>query len=486
MCRDIYAGTQAIRANSASSDGKTYLPQHPAEDDDEYQMRVSRAECFPGFQHSVNGLTSIVFRNDPQLMDDVPKEIQDQLENIDGAGDHFAIFARNAFAEAMTVGHSIILVDVPIAPNLGHRLGRNEEKTLGIRPFWQRISPEQIYSWRTEIVNGVQTLTQIVIHEQLNFDAGVFAVGVMGRFKVLRFDPVTGIVSYEIWTQQYSSLPEFESAGDIVGVNRIPIVVIYAGKRLGPLHSFPPLLDLVYANIAHTQVLCDHRYALYLASVPLLVFKGRPAAQLVDDNNQPKKTTVGPNVAIDVTETGDVKYVEHSGAALGQTRMELKDLETRMAALGLAMLQHETRAAETAEAKRIDKSEKDATIATAARSMMDALEIALDFHAQFLGYAPGSGGSVYVDLDFELERLDAQTMTAIIGMVSAGQLSVQTMWELFTNRGVLPEDMDMELEMQRISASGMTLNQPPIPPKDAGPPNGNSPQDTTPEPQLTP
>jgi len=474
MCRDIYAGTEAIRANSAASDGKTYLPQHPAEDDDEYQARVSRAECFPGFQHSVNGLTSIVFRDDPQLMEDVPKEIVDQLENVDGAGDHFAIFARNVFQEAMTVGHSIILIDMPKAPNLQRPLSVADERQFGLRPFWSRISPEQVYSWRTEVVNGVVTLTQIVIHEQLNFAAGAFAVGVMGRFRVFRFDPETGVVSYEIWEQEMSALPVRVEDGFIRGVNRIPIVVIYAGKRLGPLHSFPPLLDLVYANISHTQVLCDHRYALYLASVPLLVFKGRPAAQLVNDDGTPKKTTIGPNVAIDVTETGDVKYVEHSGSALGETRKELKDLETRMAALGLSMLQHETRQAETAEAKRIDKSEKDATIATAARSLLDGLEICLDFHAQFLGYPPGSGGSVEMDLDFDIERLDAQTMTAVITMVSNGQLSLQTMWELFMNRGVLPEDMDVGLELERITSAGLPIASPPTPAKDAAPPNASS------------
>lgn len=470
MCRDIFIGTEAIRANSAAADGKTYLPQHPAEDDDEYQVRVMRAECFPGFQHSVKGLTAIAFRNDPEFQDDVPKEVVDQLENIDGQGNHVAVFARAVFEEAMTIGHSIILVDMPQAPNLGRPLSLDDERAYGLRPFWHHIAPEQVYSWRTEVVNGIVTLTQIVIHEQINFAAGVFAVGVMGRFRVLRFDPASGVVSYEIWEQTNTQQPELIEDGIIRGVNRIPIVVVYAGRRMGPLHSMPPLLDLAYANISHVQVLCDHRYALYLASVPLLVFKGRPAAQLVDDKGQPKKTNIGPNVAIDVSETGDVKYVEHSGSALEQTRKELKDLETRMAALGLSMLQHETRAAETAEAKRIDKSEKDATIATATRSMLDAMEIALDYHAQFLGYPPGAGGSVFMDLDFDIERLDAQTMQNIINMVTAGQLSLDTMWELFMNRGVLPEDMDKTLELERINASGTPLNAQPTPPASAAPP----------------
>lgn len=476
LCRDIFAGTEAIRANSAAQGegARVYLPQHPAEDDDDYQARVARAECFPGFQHSVKGLTSIVFRNDPEIQDDVPSEIKAQLENIDGQGNHFAIFIRNAFEEAMTVGHCLILVDMPKAPNLGRPLTMGEERQLGLRPFWTMISPEQVYSWRTDILNGIVTLTQIVIHEQINFPAGVFAIGVMSRFRVFRFDPRTEMVTYEIWEQDASSIPYMVEEGEIRGVNRIPIGVIYAGKRIGPLHSMPPLLDLAYANISHTQVLCDHRYALYLASVPLLVFKGRPAAQLVDDQGNPKKTTIGPNVAIDVDKDGAVEYVEHHGNALGQTRTELKDLETRMAALGLAMLQHETRAAETAEAKRIDKSEKDATIATAARSMLDTVEVLLDFHAQFLGYPAGSGGSVYLDLDFNIELMDAQTMTAVINMVSAGQLSIQTMWELFMNRGVLPEDMDPELELQRIQDSGITVNQPPTPPADATPPPANT------------
>ena len=470
LCRDVFMGTEAIRFNSGltvGAGGRAYLPQHPAETDDQYQARITRAECFPGFQHSVKGLASIVFRNDPELQDDVPKDIVDLAENIDGNGNHIVIFLRQVFEEAMTVGHAFILVDMPVAPNLGRRLTAADERALNLTPYWMHISPEQVYSWRTEIVNGVVTLTQIVIHEQINFIAGVFATGVESRYRVFRFDPLTGRVSYEIWVQDASNIPMLSEAGDVIGVNRIPIVPVYGGMRRGPLHSMPPLLDLAYANISHCQVLTDHRYALYLSSVPLLVFKGRPPQQMVGPDGQPLDTTIGPNVAIDVSENGDVKYVEHSGQALSATRQELKDLEARMAALGLSALQHETRLVMSAESKRMDKTEKDASIAVAARSMLDAAELCLDFTAQFLGYPPGQGGSIYLDMDFNVETMDAQTMTALTTMVGQGQLSLYTMWEVLKNRGVLPEDMDEDAEMERIQGGNMTPV--PVPPAVAPP-----------------
>jgi hypothetical protein len=103
---------------------------------------------------------------------------------------------------------------------------------------------------------------------------------------------------------------------------------------------------------------------------------------------------------------GDVKYVEHSGSALGQTREELNDLERRMSALGSVAPQQMIRPAESAEAKRIDKSEKDAVVKSPARSWVDSMEMALQFHANFYRKEP-TGGSIFINDDYEDVVLDA-------------------------------------------------------------------------------
>jgi hypothetical protein len=166
---------------------------------------------------------------------------------------------------------------------------------------------------------------------------------------------------------------------------------------------------------------------------------------------------VGPKVGVKVPEGGYFKYAETTGAALGATAEQIKQFETQMAREGMSMLQHETRAAETAEAKRIDKSEQDAALAVAARSLQDAYEQALSFHAQMRGLGD-SGGSVTVNRDFEKLTLDAQQVDAYAKLVASNAMSLDTLWKILADGGVLPDDFDAELERTQLEGEVMAIS----------------------------
>jgi hypothetical protein len=104
-----------------------------------------------------------------------------------------------------------------------------------------------------------------------------------------------------------------------------------------------------------------------------------------------------------------------------------------MAALGLSMLQNETRAAETAEAKRMDKSEQDSALAVAARGLQDCLERALQFHAQYMGL---TDGTIEVNQEFEHLTLDSTQITAYSQLHQAGQISLDTLWAMLEDGNV--------------------------------------------------
>lgn len=448
ICRDLFAGTKAIRANA-----EAYIPQNGSETAKDYVGRIQRTECFPGFSHSVKGLTGIVTREDPELQDDVPLRIKDEAEDIDGQGTHFAVFAKRYFMDGLTTGHAGILIDVP--PVEKERVGTltlKEEQDIGLRAYWILIHAENIYSARFKTIKGIVTLTQIVFHEATEEAVGDFAVYTISRYRVFRCDPETDAVTWELWEDDISGLtsdpPKKIGDGVVTNQTRIPFVVFYAGQRIGPLHTEPPLLDLAYSNIAHVQVLSDRRHSLHIASVPILVFVGRPLSAQQDEEGNAKTQEVGSNVGLDVPIGGDVKYVEHNGSALGQTREELTDLERRMSALGLSLLQQMVRPAESAEAKRIDKSEKDAIVKSPSRSWVDSMEMALQFWANY--YREDSGGSIFVNDDYEDVVLDATMIKVYSDMVAADQLDLETMYTILKNRGALPEDVDLEVVKANI------------------------------------
>ena len=134
--------------------------------------------------------------------------------------------------------------------------------------------------------------------------------------------------------------------------------------------------------------------------------------------------------------------------ALAATAKQLIEFEKQMSALGLSMLQHQTRAAETAEAKRIDKAEQDSALSTAARSCQDAIEVALGFHAQMLGLP--SAGSIVINRDFERLSLDAQEIRAYTELVGSGSISLETFWNIMRDGGALPDNFDPEVERARL------------------------------------
>jgi hypothetical protein len=465
LCRDVNLGTEAIRR-----EGANYLLQTPGETDEEFAIRVERTEIFPAFKETVKGLTGMVFRKDPQLQEDVPAKLRLMWENIDGAGTHGAVFARRVFADAMTTGHAGILVDMPVVAEIGAgaQLSIAEESARGIRPYFVHVTAEQIVNWHTEIIGGRVVLTLLVLREVTTEPSGLFATITVTRFRAFRRDKITGVVTFSIWTWGGDeSDPELESEGVLKNCRAIPFALVYTGDRLAVLRSLPPLLDLAYTNIAHAQVLSDRRTSIHMSSVPLLVFKGR-SRPMPDPNNPAaeEEQIIGPNTGIDVDKDGDVKYVEHAGHALGEAREELRDIEKRMSSQGLAMLQADTRAAETAEAKRIDKAQQDASLSSAARSMQDCIEESLAFAAEFIGEK--TGGSCEIDREFESTVMDAPRIAAISAMQIAGQISLRTMWTMLQTGGVLPEELDPELEMARILSEGASTAS-----GDQSPPDGN-------------
>lgn len=439
MIRDLLGGTPTVRKAR-----DLYLPIAPAETGPEYEARLLRTEVYNGFERALHGMVGMVYRRDPVLGEDMPDVLAEHWENIDNAGSHGAVFTRGLFHEGLALGHAGILVD---APNLqGRKLRLDQERALGIRPYWVPVPADKIVSFRTENIGGRIELTQLVIEENTLEPVGEFGEVEVTRYRQIRL--MDGMVFWDLW-EKGATWTAVEG-GVMAKQTSIPFSPLYTGDRLDTLFTKPPLLELAYSNFAHYQVLADHRTALHIHSVPLLVFKGRPAkAQQTDQ-------IVGPNIGIDVSEKGDVKYVEHSGHAIGETRNELKDLQQRMARSSLAMLERDTRQAETAEAKRIDKGEQDSALASAARAMQDCMELAFVFHGRYLGVEPGS---VEINTEFEELTFEPEMINALSQLRAKGDIDHETLWSMLETGNILPDDFDREAVKIRLALEG--LDEPP-------------------------
>jgi hypothetical protein len=150
-------------------------------------------------------------------------------------------------------------------------------------------------------------------------------------------------------------------------------------------------------------------------------------------------------------------YVSHDGAALGESRLALQDIKSDMAALGLSMLAPDKRAAETAEAKRIDKSTSDSALAVSARALQDGAERAMGFHAKYRKLP--SGGSVTINRDFENLTLTYQQITALSNLVAQNQITLETLWKMLIDGAVLPDDFSEDEEKAQLAAEAEIRRQ---------------------------
>lgn len=431
--RTLMGGTRAMRAA-----GETYLPKEPKESKDAYGNRLARSTLFNAFKRTVKGIVGKVFARDPVLSEGTPESIKDWSEDIDMMGRNLATFASDVFENGVEVGLSHILVDMP-SGDPGKTVA--EEKARNRRPYFVHIKAEDLISWKTATINGKEVLTQIRFRENVTVDDGEYGEKAEERVRVLWRD------RYEIWKKVENKSSKDTSwellENGTVSLGEIPLATFYAA-RTGFMLAEPPLEDLAFLNVAHWQSASDQRHILHVARVPLLF--GR-ALTLVDENGE--KLEIGPNRMITSEDPqGDLKYVEHGGAAISAGRQDLLDIEDRMRVMGLEIFLPKQ---QTAAEKKIDSDDANSQAKAMALALQDALELAFSFMAKWVNKT--ESGSVVVNTDFlAMFGQNAQEVGTLLNARMAGEISRETFWAEMKRRGFLMDDFDAVAEEERLAA----------------------------------
>lgn len=425
FCRVVYGGTKVVRAV-----GSELLPQFPAEEDEDYKRRLKRAVIFNAFKRTVHGLVGMAFRKEPTWSVLPDERTAEETLNIDLLGHEVSVFARERAIDAFIDGHTWILVDYPRTET--QATSRAQELAAGLRPYWVPILKQDAINVQYEQgPDGQPVLTLFAYKYEKTRPHDEFGEEVVTAIRVLRPG------SFQEWERNKDGWVMVDEG--VVTLPIIPVAFVPSNETM-PFESDPPLLDLAYENIDHYQIRSDHRWAAMFASVPLPVFF----------NMKPEQVVWGANRALFAqAENADAKLLESSGASLESTRLDLKDSEARMAALGLQMLVGEKRAAETAQAKLIGKSESDSVLAAMVTAVENGLNRALAIHAMWTNAAQAK---ISLNNDFHDLQFAPAQVSALSQMVSLGQLSLETMWSALVKGEVLPDDFDPEVERVMLDA----------------------------------
>ena len=419
LLEDLMGGTAQMRKRH-----RKYLPQEPREADESYDNRLMRSTCPPYYQRLERLLAGMLTRKPVRLID-TSDTIREHLFDVDQQGNDLNVWTYETARVAVRYGHVGVLVDAP---------------TDGGQPYWCTYTPRQILGWRTEKRDGKPTLTQLRLAETTTVPDGDYGERTVDQVRVL----TPG--AYQLWRQDEKKDFELVDEGT-TSLSEIPFSVAYTG-RVGLLESRPPMRDIADLNLKSYQVQSDLDNQLHISAVPMLAFYGFPSSA--------EEVSAGPGEALAFPAEGRAEYIEPGGTSFEYQFKRLEQLAAQINELGLSAVLGQKLSAETAEAKRIDRSQGDTTMQVIAQNMQDMIDNCLRFHASYLG-ATEAAGSCLINRDFVGGILQPDEINALLALYTAGTITQETLLQRLADGEVLGDDFDVEAELEATAAAGLGM-----------------------------
>ena len=419
LIEDLMQGTYGMRRKH-----RRYLPQEPRELDESYDNRLARSVVPPYYQRLERLLAGMLTRKPVRLVD-TSDTITEQLFDVDLSGNDLNVWTYETARKMVRYGHVGTLVDAP---------------SDGGRPYWVTYTPRQILGWRTEAKEGKQELTMLRLQEVASIPDGDYGEKLVEQVRVL--------MPGEYQIHQKDDKGDFRIIDEgRTSLSKIPFSIAYA-NRVGFMESRPPLEDIAELNLKTYQIQSDLDNQLHISAVPMLAFYGFPSAA--------EEVSAGPGEAIAFPAEGRAEYIEPGGTSFEYQFKRLEALALQINELGLSAVLGQKLTAETAEAKRINRSQGDSTMMVIAQNMQDMIDNCLQFHAQYLGQNEAAG-SCHVNRDFMGTRLDPQEINSLLQLYTAGTITQETLLQQLSDGEVLGDDFDVEEELEATANAGMDL-----------------------------
>ena len=431
-------GTNFFRYNA-----ETLLPQEPAELEDAWKRRVSRATFSPFTVRIAEQAAGLVLRK-PIVLEskeqdgEVDPYWEELTENVDGRGTSLSAFARRVLISSLLYGHAGCVVDYPsreAAPSL------QAERLAGMRPYLQQVDAKQIIGWRFEEGNPLSPVQQVRINEYVSVPFGEFGDKTIRQVRVL--EPG----KYRVYRREADRNVESNGSGSQgwyvheqgnISLDVVPLALTYS-QKISEFVSTPPLLSIANLNISHAQRNADLSHGLHVAAMPIMVLKG------FDDAPDPAGLSV--NNAILLPPEGDCFMVEPASQSFEAQQAYLTQLEEQMSALGISTLFQQKMGAETAEAKKLSRTDSDSLLVVVSRDLQAMLQNAFEMAAAYVGKeAP----MVQLDRDFDLQTLDGNQVGQYLQLWSNGAITQETLLGALKKGEILP-DVDVEEEVELTS-----------------------------------
>lgn len=433
----VIGGTATMRAAK-----EKYLPRHQYESSESYNERLSRATLKNYTGRTLENLTSKAFRDPPLLGDDVPEVIKALMEDVDLEGNAFLVFARSWFKTSIERCFGFVLVDYSRTEALpGQVRTLDDDRKEGVRPFWRLIDAIDMLYLRAEKIGGEYQIVEARIREWETFKKG-WGDETKERIRVLT---PGAFELYEKQQTKKNAKPKWIRIDQgPMSLGYVPLVSFYTDKT-SICEGKPPLEDLAYLNVEHFQSSADQRSILTVARFPILAVSG---ASNADPNGQP--VVIGPKQWLSVADPqGRIYYVEHAGNAIAAGRIDLEDLEDQMASYGSEFLRKRP-GSSSATGRALDSAEAISPLMAWGMDFKDALELALQYTADWLKLGKDKGGTVNYQIKPDVSVGESKELDTLDSARDRRDLSRKAYLKELQRRDILSPEFDEAEDQKEI------------------------------------
>lgn len=468
MITDCLVGETAVRAA-----GVRYLPfldpeDTSAENKKRYDAYILRAVFYNVTRRTLYGLVGQIFQKPPQV--EVPDALDIIIDDATGSGLSLTQLVKRLTNFTVALGRSGVLVDFP---NVADVVTKDQVQSGKVRPTLMAFPPGDIVNWRTVCRNGITSLSLVVLQETyITSDDGFEAKEGM-YYRVLRLiDPAdrvpvnsAGEFTEVNYSNGYGFTDDLENAASMIyqvefwsinigGGGHIRSEVYYPMDSGGVNLTFipfkfigsenndtdcdnPPLADLASLNISHWRNSADYEESVHLVGQPTPVFTGL-TEQWVNDVLK-GTIALGSRTAIYLPPGAAAQILQAAPNAIVKEAMDTK--ERQMVALG-AKLVEQRQVQRTATEATMDKTSETSALSTCADNVGTAVTEALQWAALFLGGVDADAISYKLSTDFDLSKMGAQDVLAVVSAWNAHALAKSEMRDNLRRGGIATLDDD--------------------------------------------
>jgi hypothetical protein len=433
----IIRGLDALRDKST-----VFLPKFPDETDSNYNFRLSLSKLTNVYRDVLEGLSTKPFEEEVGLVGkDIPDEIREFVENVNGSGTHLSQFAALTFFNGINYSTDWIFIDYPtIEP--GRSYSKAEAKALNLRPFWSHVLAINVLEVRHEIIGSEEVLSYIRIQEP-NLEGSVT--------KIRTFERTARGVVWKVYESPAAGGFVVTSEG-VLSIDVIPFVPFITGRRDGATWQFfPAMQDAADLQITLYQNESALEYTKAMSAYPMLAANGMKP-EIDPATKQPKPVSIGPGrVLYGVPDGagghGEWKFIEPAANTLeflqkniDKTKQDLRELGRQPLTALSTQLTTTTTAIAAGKAK--------SAVTAWALSLKDTLENALVITAKWMKIDYDPEVNVYTGFDNVLD--DGSDLDTLTKARENGDLSQETYLAELKRRKILSPEFVYLDEVERI------------------------------------